>query len=483
MPIAFDNTYARELKGAYVSVAPQGWAEPDLVLLNTAWAAHLGLDAEYLQSPEGVAMLSGHSAPATAQPIAQAYAGHQFGSFNPQLGDGRAYLLGEVVAPDGTRHDIHLKGSGRTPFSRGGDGRAVLGPVLREYLVSEAMAALGIPTTRALAACTTGDRVLRQHGLEPGAVLARSASSHLRVGTLQFFAARGQTDMVARVADYAIARHDPDLSGTEGRYLAFLSRVGARQAQLVAQWMGVGFVHGVMNTDNCTLSGETIDYGPCAFMDNYDPATVFSSIDHGGRYAYANQPGILLWNMSRLAEALLPLIDPDQDRAIALATEAVERMQDDNRAAWLSVFARKLGFEGTCPEGLVDDLHKMLEGQGVDFTRFFRLLPDAITGTPEPLKALFGTGEGLEDWLGLLTRALDKPDLAAERMRAVNPVYIPRNHLVERALEAASDHGDLNPFLSLLEHVQQPFTLREGSEVYADPAPKDAGPIVTFCGT
>jgi serine/tyrosine/threonine adenylyltransferase len=483
MPIAFDNTYARELTGAYVSVAPQGWAEPDLVILNTAWAAHLGLDADYLQSPDGVAMLSGHSAPATAQPIAQAYAGHQFGSFNPQLGDGRAYLLGEVVAPDGTRHDIHLKGSGRTPFSRGGDGRAVLGPVLREYLVSEAVAALGIPTTRALAACTTGDRVLRQHGLEPGAVLARSASSHLRVGTLQFFAARGQADMVARVADYAIARHDPDLTGTEGRYLAFLSRVGARQAQLVAQWMGLGFVHGVMNTDNCTLSGETIDYGPCAFMDSYDPATVFSSIDHGGRYAYGNQPGILLWNMSRLAEALLPLIDPDQDSAIALATEAVEGVQDKYRAAWLDVFARKLGFEGPCPEGLVDGLHSLLTGQRADFTGFFRALPDAVLGDDSALMRLFTDGSGVAGWLAKLRASLQNPDTAAERMRAVNPIYIPRNHLVEHALEAASDQGDLNPFLSLLEHVQKPFTLRDGSEAFAEPAPDSAPKVVTFCGT
>ncbi|CUX82515.1 MAG: hypothetical protein HLUCCA05_01340 [Roseibaca calidilacus] len=483
MPIAFDNSYARDLTGAYVAAAPQGWPDPQLVLLNTAWAAHLGLDIDDLQSPAGVAALAGHSVPQGAQPIAQAYAGHQFGGFNPQLGDGRAYLLGEIMAPDGTRHDIHLKGSGRTPFSRGGDGRAVLGPVLREYLVSEAMAALGIPTTRALSACTTGDRVLRQHGLEPGAVLARTAASHLRVGTVQFFAARGQTDMVARVVDYAIARHDPDLLGQDGRYLAFLQHVGARQARLVAQWMGVGFVHGVMNTDNCTLSGETIDYGPCAFMDSYDPATVFSSIDHAGRYAYGNQPGILMWNMARLAEALLPLIDPDQDRAIALATEAVEAMQDAYRAAWLAVFARKLGFEGPCPETLVDDLHQLLDGQGVDFTLFFRLLPDAVRGNAAPLKALFADARGVDAWLAALQANLDNPDIAAERMRAVNPVYIPRNHLVEHALEAASEHGDLGPFLSLLEHVQQPFTEREGSDPYAQPAPPDAPKVVTFCGT
>ena len=396
MTITFDNSYARDLTGAYVAAEPQGWPDPQLLLLNAGWAAQLGLDPGYLRSPEGVAMLSGHPRRTRRSPIAMAYAGHQFGGFNPQLGDGRAYLLGEVVAPDGTRHDIHLKGSGRTPFSRGGDGRAVLGPVLREYLVSEAMAALGIPTTRALSACTTGDRVLRQNGLEPGAVLARTASSHLRVGSLQFFAARGQTDMVARVADYAIARHDPDLAGTEGRYLAFLSRVGARQARLVAQWMGVGFVHGVMNTDNCTLSGETIDYGPAPSWTITMPATVFSSIDHGGRYAYGNQPGIMLWNMARLAEALLPLIDPDEDRAIALATEAVEAVQDQYRAEWLAVFARKLGFADGCDAALVDDLHTLWDGQGVDFTSFFRALPDALTGRPRDLRRFSMTRRGLQ---------------------------------------------------------------------------------------
>jgi len=483
MPIAFDNSYANDLTGAYVPALPPGWPDPQLLLLNTALAEHLGLDAAYLQSAEGVAMLSGHAVPEGAHPIAMVYAGHQFGGFNPQLGDGRAYLLGEVMAPDGTRHDIHLKGSGRTPFARGGDGRAVLGPVLREYLVSEAMAALGIPTTRALSACTTGDRVLRQNGLEPGAVLARTASSHLRVGSLQFFAARGQTDMVARVADYAIARHDPDLVGTEGRYLAFLSRVGARQARLVAQWMGVGFVHGVMNTDNCTLSGETIDYGPCAFMDHYDAATVFSSIDHGGRYAYGNQPGIIAWNMARLAEALLPLIDPDEDRAIALATEAVEAVQDQYRAEWLAVFARKLGFEDGCDAALIEDMHALWDGQGVDFTSFFRLLPDAVKGDATVLVALFKDPSGVAEWLARLRAGFDKPDIAAERMRAVNPVYIPRNHLVEHALEAASELGDMDPFLSLLQHVQTPFTPREGSEAFAAPAPQDAPKVVTFCGT
>jgi uncharacterized protein YdiU (UPF0061 family) len=483
MRIAFDNSYAKDLSGAYVPVAPSRWPDPQLLLLNEALAAELGLDPGALRTPEGVAMLSGHDAPDGAQPIAQAYAGHQFGGFNPQLGDGRAYLVGEVLAPDGTRHDIQLKGSGRTPFARGGDGRAVLGPVLREYLVSEAMHALGIPTTRALAACTTGDRVLRQNGLEPGAVLARTAASHLRVGTLQFFAARQDRDMLARVTDYAIARHDPDLAGSDGRYLEFLRRVGARQARLVARWMGVGFVHGVMNTDNCTLSGETIDYGPCAFMDRYDPATVFSSIDHGGRYAYGNQPGILLWNMARLAEALLPLIDPDEDRAIALATQAVEAMEDRYRTEWLAVFARKLGFDGPAPEGLIDDMHELWAGQGVDFTLFFRRLPDAVAGNPGPLKALFADPAHVDDWLARLVQGLHDRDKACAQMRVVNPVYIPRNHLVEHALDAASMQGDMDPFLSLLQHVQAPFTERDGSDTYAQPAPDDAPKVVTFCGT
>ncbi len=484
LDIAFDNSYARELDGAYLPAQPQDWPDPQLLLLNDGLAGAMGLDPAALRGADGIAMLAGQALPAGAQPIAQAYAGHQFGGFNPQLGDGRAYLLGELVGPDGRRHDLHLKGAGRTPFARGGDGRAVLGPVLREYLVSEAMAALGVPTTRALAACTTGDRVLRQNGLEPGAVLARTAASHLRVGTLQFFAARGQTDMVARVADYAIARHDPDLAGTDGRYLAFLARVGARQARLVAEWMGVGFVHGVMNTDNCALSGETIDYGPCAFMDAYDPATVFSSIDHGGRYAYGNQPEILTWNMARLAEALLPLIDDDTDRAIARATETVEQMPAQYHAARADVFGRKLGLDGPAPNTLLSEMHTLLDGQGADFTGFFRALPGALDGDTGPLRALCAQPDTaqLGVWLDRL-RAAPGGGPSPARMRAANPVYIPRNHLVEEALAAARDEGDMAPFHALLDRVRAPFTPVDGADRYAAPAPADATPVVTFCGT
>lgn len=475
MPLTLDHSYARDLQGLYVPWQGQDWPDPQIVLRNDALADHLGLDVAALEA----GVLTGHALPDTARPLAMAYAGHQFGGFSPQLGDGRAILLGEVVDRGGARWDIHLKGSGRTPFARGGDGRAVLGPVLREYLISESMAALGVPTTRALAACTTGDRVLRQNGLEPGAVLARVAASHLRVGTFQFFAARGEGDKLRQLADYAIARHDPDLTGTPERYVQFLHRVAARQAQTVAQWMGLGFVHGVMNTDNTTISGETIDYGPCAFMDRYDPATVFSSIDQQGRYAYGNQPAIIFWNLARLAEALLPLIDADEDRAIARASDVIALAQDQYRAAWLDVFARKLGLR-TPDAGLIDDMHRIWTGQGVDFTSFFRALPDALRGDATGLRALFDDPQVLDPWLASYQALADAdtPDRAA----AANPVYIPRNHLVEAALDAANA-GDMAPFMALLARVQAPFTPVDGADDYAQPAPRDTPEVVTFCGT
>ena len=475
MPLTLDHSYARDLQGLYVPWQGQDWPDPQIVLRNDALAHRLGLDVAALDA----GVLTGHALPDTARPLAMAYAGHQFGGFSPQLGDGRAILLGEVVDRGGARWDIHLKGSGRTPFARGGDGRAVLGPVLREYLISESMAALGVPTTRALAACTTGDRVLRQNGLEPGAVLARVAASHLRVGTFQFFAARGEGDKMRQLADYAIARHDPDLTGTPERYVQFLHRVAARQAQTVAQWMGLGFVHGVMNTDNTTISGETIDYGPCAFMDRYDPATVFSSIDQQGRYAYGNQPAIIFWNLARLAEALLPLIDADEDRAIARASDVIAQAQDQYRAAWLDVFARKLGLR-TPDAGLIDDMHRIWTGQGVDFTSFFRALPDALRGDATSLRTLFDDPQVLDPWLASYQALADAdtPDRAA----AANPVYIPRNHLVEAALDAANA-GDMAPFMALLARVQAPFTPVDGAEGYAQPAPRDTPEVVTFCGT
>ena len=431
--IAFDNSYFRDLAGFYVPVQPQAWADPKLVLLNARLAQALGLDAAQLRSPEGVAMLTGHAMPEGAQPLAQAYAGHQFGGFSPQLGDGRAMLVGEWLAPDGARYDLHLKGSGRTPFARGGDGRAVLGPVLREYLISEAMAALGVSTTRALAACTTGDRVMRQFGLEPGAVLARVASSHLRVGTFQFFAVRGERDKLGRLLAYAIARHDPDLIGAPDAALQFLARVGRRQIKLVAQWMGLGFVHGVMNTDNTTISGETIDYGPCAFMDAYDPATVFSSIDQDGRYAYGNQPAIIFWNLARLAETLLGLIDADADRAVARAGAVIADLQRGYRQEWLQVFARKLGIAPDS-EDVIDGLDGLLAGEGVDFTQFFCALSAVLQGDESRLRGLFKTPARLDNWLASWRGHVEDVGAALGVMRTVNPIYIPRNHLVEEVL-------------------------------------------------
>lgn len=482
LSIPFDNSYAQELVGLYVPWQGQEWPDPQPLIVNTALARDLGLAAEDLQGPEGVGLLTGHALPEAARPLAQAYAGHQFGGFSPQLGDGRAILVGELVDPAGLRWDLHLKGSGRTPFARGGDGRAVLGPVLREYLVSEAMAAMGIPTTRALAACGTGDKVLRQFGLEPGAVLARVASSHLRVGTFQFFAARGEIDKLRLLTDYAIARHDPDLTGTEGAVLKFLGRVGERQARLVAQWMGIGFVHGVMNTDNTTISGETIDYGPCAFLETYDPAAVYSSIDQRGRYAYGNQPAIMLWNLARLAEAVLPLISADEDRAVAQASEVIGQTQTVYRHAWEEVFARKLGLIEP-DAALIDDMHRLWEGQDVDFTQFFRELPKALDGEDAAVLALFRAPSGVEDWLTRYRATVSDRDAAKAQMRAVNPVYIPRNHLVEDALSAARDNNDLQPFRDLLARVQAPFDPLEGMDHFARPAPRDAPAVVTYCGT
>ena len=481
--IPFDNSYAQELQGLYVPWQGQDWPDPQLVLLNDALATRLGLAPVSLRDPAGVGLLSGQALPDGARPLAQAYAGHQFGGFSPQLGDGRAILVGEWLDPRGKRWDLHLKGSGRTPFARGGDGRAVLGPVLREYLISEAMAALGVPTTRALAACTTGDRVLRQNGLEPGAVLARVASSHLRVGTFQFFAARGEADKLRLLLDYAIARHDPDLVGAPDAALRFLERVATRQARLVAQWMGLGFVHGVLNTDNTTLSGETIDYGPCAFMEGYDAATVFSSIDHMGRYAYGNQPVIMQWNLARLAEALLPMIDPSESHAIARATKVVEAMQDSYRQAWLEVFSRKLALR--VPDAaLIDDMHSLWQGQSVDFTSFFRALPAALQGSDRALTTLFAKPEGVvEAWLRRYRAAIPDVAVAIREMNMVNPLYIPRNHLVEDALHSASFKDDMAPFMALLERVQNPFTPVAGMEHFARPAPRGAPEIVTYCGT
>lgn len=483
----FDNSYARDLEGFYVPWAGAKVPAPAIVKVNDALAHELKLDPQVLDSAEGAAIFTGTVAPEGAIPLAQAYAGHQFGGFSPQLGDGRALLMGEVINRHSQRRDIHLKGSGRTPFSRGGDGKAVLGPVLREYLIGEAMHALGIPTTRALAVVTTGEIIQREAPL-PGAVLARVAASHLRVGTFQYVAARGETEKVRQLADYAIARHYPELAEATNPYLALLRAVCARQARLIAQWMSVGFIHGVMNTDNMAISGETIDYGPCAFMDAYDPKTVFSSIDTGGRYAYGNQPGIAQWNLARFAETLLLLIDPDQDEAVRLATVELHTFAEQYQEDWLDAMRAKVGLttKSDADRALLNDLFTLLAEQRVDFTKFFRRLAKATVGDPAPVLALFAEREAmtawLERWQVRVNREATNGTERAVAMNQVNPVYIPRNHKVEEALQAATA-GDLAKFETLLTVLAAPFTERQEFGEYTEPAPASFGHYTTYCGT
>ncbi|MFT4099520.1 MAG: YdiU family protein [Burkholderiaceae bacterium] len=496
---AFDNTYARELPQAYVSWQPAAVGAPRLLFFNRELAGELGLDPVALDSPEGAAIFAGNQVPDGAQPLAQAYAGHQFGGFSPQLGDGRALLLGELIDRHGARRDIAFKGSGRTPFSRGADGKAAVGPMLREALVGESMHALGIPTTRALAVVATGEPVQRERRL-PGAVLTRVAASHLRVGTLQYFAAQRRLDVLRQVADYAIARHDPALAGEPGRYLSLLREVARRQASLLARWMNVGFLHGVMNTDNMTLSGETIDYGPCAFIEAYDPRAVFSSIDAGGRYAFGNQPLIARWNLARLAEALLPLIaDGDDDDAIRRAVEEAMTVIDafpgwyDER--WRAGQRAKLGLAGPGDAGtaaLADDWLALLHANAVDFTQAWRGLSAAADGDESPLHERVGDAGALDAWLARWREACAAEDAAgvgdparrSPRMRAVNPRIIARNHQVEHALAAASDDDDLGPFDRLLAAVRRPFDDDPALAPYAEPAPAAVtARYRTFCGT
>jgi uncharacterized protein YdiU (UPF0061 family) len=488
-PFEFDNTYVRQLDGFYAPWRAVEVADPRLLRFNDALAGSLGLDPLRFDGPLGASIFSGNDVPDGAEPIAQAYAGHQFGGFAPQLGDGRALLLGEIVAPHGARYDIALKGSGRTPFSRGGDGRATLGPVLREYLMGEAMFALGIPTTRALAAVTTGESVHRERAL-PGAVLTRVAASHIRVGTFQFFAARGEIDKVRRLVEYSLQRHDPALVEDHNPALALLATVIARQTELIAAWMNTGFIHGVMNTDNVTVSGETIDFGPCAFIEEFDPRTVFSSIDEGGRYAYGNQPAIGKWNMARLAEALLPLIDADTDRAVELAMDALDTYDARYEQQWLTRARRKLGLTAAAGDdrSLVADWLDLLARQRVDFTLAWRRLADSADGDggeDSALRSLFSQPAELDEWLSRWRRRLpaDDHDVGAS-MRRVSPIYVPRNHLVEEALAAAIDHDDLGPFDRLLSVVTSPYDERPEDDRYAQPAPHGftAG-YRTFCGT
>jgi uncharacterized protein YdiU (UPF0061 family) len=479
--VALEDRFARELPELAVPWRAEEVPDPRLLVLNEPLAVDLGLDPASLSSPDGVRLLVGNLVPDGASPVAQAYAGHQFGAYSPRLGDGRALLLGELRDADGRLQDVHLKGSGRTPFARGGDGLAAVGPMLREYVVSEAMHALGIPTTRSLAVVGTGRSVIRETAL-PGAVLSRVASSHLRVGTFQYARATGDLGLLRRLADHAIARHHPGAAEAEHPYLALFEAVVAAQASLVARWMLVGFVHGVMNTDNMTISGETIDYGPCAFMDQFDPATVYSSIDHGGRYAYGNQPVIAEWNLARLAEALLPLLDDDQEQAIALAVDSLEGFRRRYSSAWSSGMRAKLGLvddlDESVTEALVADLMTLLQKDRVDHTTFYRHLGSAARGDTEPARGLFLGLAAFDAWTERW-RAFT-PD--ADLMGRTNPIYIPRNHVVEEALEAATA-GDLQPLQRLLEAVTRPYDERPGLERYAEPAPEDFGRYWTFCGT
>jgi serine/tyrosine/threonine adenylyltransferase len=489
----FDNAYARLPGHMFARLDPTPVARPRLVAFNHALARELGAsEMAGLGDDALAAIFSGNVVPSGAEPLAQAYAGHQFGNFVPQLGDGRAILLGEVVDVHGRRRDIQLKGSGITPFSRGGDGRAALGPVLREYLVSEAMHALGIPTTRALAAVTTGEPVFRDQPL-PGAVLTRVAASHVRIGTFQYFAARGDVAAVRTLADHVIGRHYPELGDADEPYLELLDTVVERQAALVARWLQVGFIHGVMNTDNMSVSGETIDYGPCAFMDAYDPATVFSSIDRRGRYAYANQPGVAQWNLARLAETLLPLIDSAPAQAVARVTPVVEGFMARFEQHWLGGMRAKLGLVGSeaADGALVADLLDAMHAAAADYTLVFRRLSEAAAGDGPDAHAgvqqLFGEPAAYQAWAarwrervarGGRTRA----DRAAA-MRAVNPALIPRNHLVEEALRAAVTEDDFAPFEQLRTVLARPYEDQPGAAAFmAPPAAVDPG-YRTFCGT
>ena len=480
-----DDTYVRVLPGLYEPWQAAAFPDPQLLVLNEAVALELGFEPAELSTPEGVALLAGQALLPGSVPVAMAYAGHQFGNYSPRLGDGRALLLGEVVTADGRRFDLHLKGSGRTRFARGGDGKAAVGPMLREHLISEAMHALGIPTTRSLAVIATGETIARETPL-PGALLTRVAASHLRVGTFQYAAATGDTELLARLAAYAIDRHHPEVADAPLPYLALYEAVVEAQAALLARWMGVGFIHGVMNTDNTTISGETIDYGPCAFMDRYHPGTVFSSIDHGGRYAYANQPGIAQWNLARLAEAMLPLFADEPDDAVARATEVLQTFADRYRTHWLTVMQRKLGLPHTTGRELIDDLLVLLQEQSVDWTGFFRSMSAAVRGHAEPARDLFFDRDAFDAWLARWSdaRATDPSDprTVADEMDRINPVHIPRNHLVEHALDAATA-GDMAPFVDLLDVVTHPFDTRPDRPELAQPAPLDAPPHRTFCGT
>lgn len=477
-----ENSYARLPEIFFTSLDPAPVRSPKLIILNYPLATALGLNVQVLQSEAGVEVLAGNRIPEGALPLAQAYAGHQFGHFT-RLGDGRALLLGEQITPLGERVDIQLKGSGKTPYSRGGDGRAALGPMLREYIISEAMYALGIATTRSLAVVTTGESVIRETE-QPGAILARVAASHLRVGTFQYALEWGNVEDLQILADYTLQRHFPDVDADENRYLLLLQEVIKRQALLIAKWQLVGFIHGVMNTDNMTLSGETIDYGPCAFMDAYDPATVFSSIDIHGRYAYGNQPSIAGWNLARFAETLLPLLHTDQEQAVKLAQDAIEDFTELYRCNWLAGMRAKLGIFNQEPqdEALMEDLLRMMQKYSADYTNTFR----ALTFDKPEDTVLFGTAEFAqwhELWQARLDRQQESKACSHQLMRNSNPALIPRNHRVEEALEAAVQQGDYSVMEQLLAVLSNPYAHSPEQADYSTVPELSTRPYRTFCGT
>lgn len=487
--VIFDNSYARLPEHFYVRQAPVPVRHPSLIRINHALAQELGLDSTALESELGVAVFAGNHIPEGANPLAMAYAGHQFGHFVPRLGDGRATLLGEIIDPGGTRRDIHLKGSGQTAYSRQGDGRAAIGPVIREYIVSEAMHALGIPTTRSLAAVMTGEPVFRETVL-PGAILTRVAASHIRIGTFEYFAARGDIEALKLLADHVIARHYPELKLEENPYLALLGTVMAKQSRLVAGWMHVGFIHGVMNTDNMSVSGETIDYGPCAFMDRYDPDTVFSSIDRVGRYAYGNQGRIAQWNLARFAETLLPLLDADIEKAAQMAEASIHGFPARFEQDWLAGMRRKFGLlaEEDGDRALIEELLGIMEREEADFTLGFRALCSAAEdATATAFQSILGDRKDLDRWLirwwGRLEREAQTPPERAASMRAVNPIYIPRNHQVERAIVAATISQDFTVMDELLKAVINPYDEQEDYASYSLPPKPEERVLQTFCGT
>ncbi len=490
-PLSLDNSYARLPERFYARRLPVPVATPGLIRVNHALAEYLGFDPDWLESEKGIEMTAGNFIPEGADPIATAYAGHQFGGWNPQLGDGRAILLGEVIASDGTRHDIQLKGSGRTEYSRGGDGRAPLGPVLREYLVSEAMSVLDVPTSRVLAAVTTGESVMRE-GRLPGAVLARVAQSHIRIGTVQFFASRQDTEALEILVQHVINRHYPEAATADNPVRAMLDGIISRQADLVARWLSLGFIHGVMNTDNMLLSGETIDYGPCAFMDEFDPGKVLSSIDHAGRYAYANQPAVAHWNLSVLAQSLLSLLDPDPDKALASGQAAINAFPGLYQSAYQHHMSKKLGLGK--PEAddlaLIQDLMGLMQQERADFTLTFRRLSDLVnppTASGGGVGSLFELPDSFSPWLDRWQQRLaSEPQEASLRqagMYAANPVFIPRNHLVEEAIKAAESKNDFEPFHRLVDILAKPFEFRSANTRYAIPPRPEEVVSQTFCGT